>query len=432
MYLLRIKHLLYTLSIGFCLNSQTSIALEFHPGVGISARYTDNAELASEDAISDIITTASVRATLVEDEGPLVYDTSVSLSKVRYLNDTFETKRYFGMGVSANWELLRDRLDLYLTDRFSQRSINSLDADTPDNRQDSNAFILGANIKLPVNASQAFSLTPEYSQYYYENANTNNKQYSLVARYDYKIYRHTNVGLNLGTRKIEYFDRAIADTMFTNFGFIITGQRAHSNYFINLGATNVKKETTEDAGGSKDSSEGAGFSGSVKWQLDLSSRSAIDALVLTELTDTSRVTTIASPGNPNDVQLATDVIRNSVVGLTYTREDEQLHTSIWAEYRKLKYRQSTDFNSLIQAVGVVIDFPVTQLVSSGIFVSFDDTNREEIFRVDKRFNVGVKINVIYTNNLNGSFNVNYRTKESTDSLANYDEFGVSASLDYNF
>jgi hypothetical protein len=139
-----------------------------------------------------------------------------------------------------------------------------------------------------------------------------------------------------------------------------------------------------------------------------------------------------SPGNPNDVQLSTDVIRNSIIGLTYSREDAALHTSIWGEYRKIKYSDNKSLNSLVQTFGAKLNFPVRQLVSSGVFVNFSNTKREEVFREDKRFNVGTNVDVTLTHNLSGSFIVQYRTKESTDSLQNYDEFSVFAGLNYGF
>jgi hypothetical protein len=87
---------------------------------------------------------------------------------------------------------------------------------------------------------------------------------------------------------------------------------------------------------------------------------------------------------------------------------------------------------LIQTVGAKLGFPITQLTSSGVFVNFYKNEREESGRLDKRFDVGVDLTILFSANLVASFDVRYRTKESTDSLANYDEFSAAARIDYDF
>lgn len=423
MYLLRKKNHLCLVFFGLCLSSKSSFALEFQPGVGVGAQYTNNAELASDNEIDDVITTGYVGASIIEDEGSLIYGADASLRRESYLNDTFEDRRYFNLGANANWEMLRDRFDWYLSDHFSQRPVVSTGADTPANRQDTNIFIFGANINFPFSGRQQFSIVPQFSQYYYEVLSTDNRQYSLAANWNYQMFRLTNVGLNFNARNIVYDNQLFTDTSFTNFGFIVSGKRVYSNYTINLGATNVKRDTGE---------EEAGYVGNVNLATELSSRSTMEALILSEITDTSTVSQRTSPGNPDDVQLSTDVIRNSILRLTYFREDAALHSRIWGEYRKLKYSDNTALSRLVQTFGAQLDFPVTQLVSSGIFVNFSSVKRQEIFLEDRRFNVGANINVTFTNKLSSSFNVQYRTKESTNSLLNYDEFSLFASLNYGF
>jgi hypothetical protein len=431
MCLVRKKYHLYVVFFCLFLSSKLSFALEFHPGVGVAAQSTDNAALTPDDEISDIITIGYVGANLAENEGSLVYDTTASLRRESYMNDTFDDRRYFNLLANANWEMIRDRFDWYLTDEFATTPVRTTSAETPDNRQDSNAFILGANIKHAITGLQTFSLVPQYSQYYYEISRTNNRQYSLAANWNYQVFRLTNVGLNFSTRKIKYDDRSFADTTFTYFNFIVSGQRVHSNYTINLGATHVKRDAAEGPTVTVESTKSTGFTGSVNWQAELSSRSTMEALVLSEITDTSSVSQSASPGNPDDVQLSTDVIRNSITRLTYVRNDAALHTRIWGEYRKLKYSTSP-LDRVVRTFGSQLDFPVTQLVSSGVYINFDNTELLDTFRNDKRLRVGANIKASFSSNLNSTFDVQFRTKESTDSQQNYDEFSFFVSLNYGF
>jgi len=273
-----------------------------------------------------------------------------------------------------------------------------------------------------------------FSQYYYEESQTNNKQYSIAANWNYQMFRLTNVGINLSARKINYFERAIADTTFSNLSIVFNGQRVSSTFSITLGATNVKRDTNIE-----EVDEGSsGFAGSIDWLVDLSSRSKLNTLVSTDITDTSSVSR-DTIGNVDDVQLSADVVRNSVMHLGYLREDESLHSSIWAEYRKLAYDISP-LDRIVQTFGARLNYPVTQLLSGGVYVNFNRTRQLDTSREDKTFTFGSNIKYRLTAKLHSTFDIRYRTKESAESLIdfeeirlrNYDEFSVFASLVYGF
>jgi hypothetical protein len=417
---------------GLCLGSQSVMGLEIQPGIGVGATYTDNARLEPEDKVSDTIATTYVGANMKEQDGSLLYDLTASLRKENYLQDTYSDQRYLNLIGKAEWEAMRDRMNVYARDNFFQSPLRSEDADTPTNRQDTNEFVLGFDLTYPITGLQTFTLTPEYRQYYYEILTTDNRQYSLAADWHYQMFRTTGIGTRLTARKVLYDDPVISDVTFTTLAFILSGQRVHSKYTLNLGTTNVKRDESTSLAGDTSSNETAGFSGSANWSETLSSRSTLEALVSTNLTDTSTVSGSYVPGDPFDVQLSTDVIRNTVGKLSYLRDDEQLHSRIWVEYRKIRYSDNTDLNRLIHTFGAQLSFPVTQLVSSGVFVNFSDVNQTEIARDDKRFEVGVNVKATFTTRLHGVANVGYRTKESTTSTQNYDELRVFASLIYGF
>ena len=138
-----------------------------------------------------------------------------------YTKDTFADQRYFNLAANAGWEMVKNRVNWFLRDNFSQRPIISLDSNTPDNLQNTNIFTFGVNLNQPVSARQNFSLVPMFTQYYYETLITDNKQLSLAATWNYQMFRLTNVGLNLSTRNVDYTEQAIEDTRFTNVGIIL-------------------------------------------------------------------------------------------------------------------------------------------------------------------------------------------------------------------
>jgi hypothetical protein len=425
------KYTVTLVAAGLYFFSQVACAVLFEPGIGLGLEYTDNATLTPEATVEDLITVGYVGARLSENEGSLKYDVSAAFNKQNYVRDTYEDQRYFNLGARADWEMIRERFNWFLSNRYSQVPVVSTGSNTPDNIQDSNAFTFGADIQVPISARQSFSLVPMFSQYYYEVLLTDNKQYSLAANWNYQMFRLTNVGLSLSTRTINYTEtdlsgRSIEDTTFTTLGFTFNGQRSHSSFAGSLGSTNVSRENGDET---------TGFSGFLNWVADLSSRSTFNALISTDLTDTSTVSSALAEdptiGNPSDVQITADVVRTKLISLAYLREDGSLNSSISANYNELDYSESPldRFNRGLRAE---LNYPITQLLSGGTYVDYRYTKQFFSGRIDEDYLIGGNLNYRFTRKLNSVFDVKYRRRESNNDTFNYKEFSVFASLVYGF
>jgi len=347
--------------------------------------------------------------------------------KQYYIKDTFEDRRYFNLGARADWEMIKDRFNWFLSDRYTQIPVSTINSNTPNNIQDSNVFTLGASVRFPISVRQSFSLVPTFSQYYFEQRPTDSDQYSLAATWNYQMFRLTSVGLSYSVRNIKYtetnsFGRSIDDTVFTSMGFTFNGQRLRSGFSGSLGATNVERENGDAT---------TGFSGFLSWYIDVSSRSKFEALASTNLTDTGSVALSAEGGGDGDVQVTTDVIRNGVFSMTYTRDDELLRTRLSARYRKLEYSESPR-DRVVNYFSADMNYPITQLMSSGVYANYYRTDQLDTNRLDNNYIVGGNVSYRFSRKLRGLFDLKYRTKESTTLSQNYDEFGVFASLVYGF
>jgi len=411
---------------GFFFVNKPLLAVQFEPGIGFGLEFTDNARLTVDNQLNDLITASYVGGRVSENSGPLKYDATASFNKHVYTKNSYIDQRYLNLGAGANWEMVKNRFNWILSDNFNQRPVVSLNSNTPDNLQDTNIFTFGANIDQPISARQNFRLIPMFKQYYYETLTTGNKQLSLAATWNYQMFRLTNVGLNLSTRNINYMEQVISDTRFTNLSVVVNGQRQRSTFSLNLGSTNVKRDNSDGT---------RGFSGFLNWLVDLSSRSKFTTNLSTELTDTSSASfrTVNSPGNGNgdDVQVTTDVIRSSVINLSYIREDALLNSSIWVRYNKLEYSENP-LDRVIRAFGLQANYPVTRLLSGGAYANYNRTKQLDSQRLDKRFMVGGNLRYNFSRKLHGFLDLKYRKKESTTISENYDEYSVFASIVYGF
>ena len=95
------------------------------------------------------------------------------------------------------------------------------------------------------------------------------------------------------------------------------------------------------------------------------------------------------------MQLSVDVVRNSLIYIGYEREDESLHSNLWADYRNLKY-DVLPLDRKIKTFGASLNYPVTQLLSGGVFVNFNSSTQLDTSREDKNFTFGTNINYLLT------------------------------------
>lgn len=428
MYLENRRSFLFLVAAGFFFNCLPVAAVEFEPGVGVGVEYTDNVKLTQDNKIADQIATAFVGAKLAENEGYLKYDVKASANKVSYIQNTYDPQDYYYLAANANWEMIPERFNWILSDTFSQRLFKSLDPNRPDNIQDTNAFRFGAKINAANQGRHKIEISPFFSQYYYESSSTDNKQYSLLAKYAYGISPTLAVGFKASARKVDYRETAFADTQFNDAAFIIVGQRVKSQYDIGLGATNVKRDFPNGT-----SQDNTGFSGNINFTNELSSRSKFKAVLLSNITDTSTISHGATSNFQNDLNIA-DVIRNSLINLSYNRADEQLRSRIFAEYRRLDYSQNNANDRIDRSVGISVDYPVTQLLSSGVYGQYKSLETPEAnpFREDKIYTVGGHLKYRFSQKLFGSLDLKYRKKDSTEITESFDELTVFANLVYGF
>ncbi len=410
--------------------SQVATAVLFEPGVGVGTEFTDNAKLAKTDKVGDLIAVGYVGGRLSENAGALTYNALATSNTTVYTQRTLSDKQYYGLSAGADWVMIKDRFNWFLKDTFGQRTINAFDSNTPDNLQNTNVFTFGADIRLIASGRQNLSLTPMFNMFYFDSLLTDNKQYSLTANWNYKMFRLTSIGFNLSVRSIDYTEKnqqgkSIDDTTFTNMAVVLNGQRPRSVFAANLGATNVKRESGQEI---------TGFAGYLNWVLDLSPRSKFETRVSTDFTDTGRVG-VALPGNPDigneGVQITTDVVRNSFLYMGYIRDGSTFRTSLLARYREVKYSDSP-LDRVIRWGSFRVAYPVTPLLSSGAYMIYNRTEELDTNRLDTRFIVGGDLNYKFSRKIRGRLNVKYRQKNSTLATENYDEYTVFVSLVYGF
>ncbi len=409
-----------------CAGSTVS-AMQFEPGVGAGVMYTDNASLTSADEQSDVISVGYLGASILEEGGPLYYGADSTLLLTKYKNDTFGNQQYFNLNGLVGWVQIADRLEWVVRDIFGQRAVDSLDPGTPDNIQDTNIFSIDSIASFQLSPRNQLGITPFFQDFYYETSDTDNQQYGLNASWSYLLNRTMNIGLDGGVTSVNYDnDDDNNENTRRKLQEFITSTRPSSVYTVGLGATYVKTDRGDDQRGS---------TGSLSWFQEITGHSSIVAYVASDITNTSASTLNSDidpdTGNPDNEQITGETLRNNIIRITYTRDDETFDTLASVELRDLDYDESLN-DRKVQDYNLELDYRATALLTTGMYGRYSKIRETDISRTDKQYTVGGKLRYSFSRKLEGRFNIAYRNKDSDESFNEYSEFSAFVGLVYGF
>ena len=405
--------------------STTVSALQFNGDVGVDARYTDNAGLSPSNEKDELITTARIAAAVTENEGPLTGNASATLRQLDYLDNTFGDQTYFGLGSAFTWVQLDNRLVWSVNDYFSQTSINNLAANTPDNTENANAFSLAAAATIPVADRHRITVAPSFRDFYYETSGNDNQQLGLAAGWAYQLKPAISLSLNGSFSDVDFENTSSSDYERKNANIAVAVTRARSRYNATIGATEVK----QDSGTKTD-----GVTGSVSWEHDLTGRSSFIAYVSSDITDTSNIFLSSSinpnTGSINNVQVSSDIVRNSVFRIAYRRDGATINSGIWAELRDLDY-ETAMLDREVQEIGTNISYLISPLVTGSVDGRFVRTDEKATPSIDNEFHVTGRLIYSLSRKLRANAGLQVQTKDSTNVPGReYDELSVFAGFSY--
>ncbi|MBK8163206.1 MAG: outer membrane beta-barrel protein [Gammaproteobacteria bacterium] len=141
--------------------------------------------------------------------------------------------------------------------------------------------------------------------------------------------------------------------------------------------------------------------------------------------------TTPGDGSFSDEQISGDVLHDSTIRVTYARQGSTLNSNIWGALSKLDYMESPrDSDKAI--FGVDLDYPISAMLSVGVYGNYNYEKEIEINQTDKRYTIGGKLGYHLSRKLQSVLDIRYRQKDSTQSVNEYTEMSVLINLVYGF
>jgi hypothetical protein len=393
--------------------------------VGADLVYTDNAALMSSNENDDLITTVKIGGTVSESSGPLTGSASASLSRLNYLDNTFDNQTYPGLNANVDWVQIKNFLKWSVRDFYSQASIDNQAVNTPGNTEDINGFSLAAQLMMRPADRHTLTVTPSIDDYYYETSPSDNQQTGLAANWSYQYRPTTALSLNGSFQDVNYDDETQNPGHTRNsLGVSATVLHSRSEYRGSVGITSIEGDSGNDTDGTN-----AALSALYR----LTGRSTLNANVSTNITNTSNLYlgSLLDPntGNYSNIQTSSDVVRSRLLRIAYNRAGSTADLSGWIELRELDYDTVNDDQKL-QEYGVSVGYRVTAKMTASARASYVKTEVESPAATEKHYATDGQLRYALSRKLSANGGVRFQRRDHTDPLQEFDEYSIFAGLGY--
>jgi len=166
----------------------------------------------------------------------------------------------------------------------------------------------------------------------------------------------------------------------------------------------------------------------------LTGHSSARAYLASEITDTSNILLNSETDPENggfvNIQTSNDVVRNSVMRLTYRYEAARINSYVYGELRDLDYKETPDDRD-IREVGADLNYSLTQLLTTGLLGTYTRVKRTDIGDRDTRYSITGRLGYNLSRKLKANFDIRYQDQDSdSGSINDYSELSAFVSLVY--
>jgi len=339
----------------------------------VGAERSDNVARVPVDEQSETNGTARLGVALERVRSRYEAKLSGDVQYRRYSEDTFGSDVVGGLAGRLDWLILPEHLVWVFEDNYGQVTSDPLQADTPDNREQTNYFSTGPDITVPLGARTVLLASGRYSDNYYEESEQGSRSVDGSVGIGRRLTEQTTLSLNGSISDIEYDQSAV------NPDYTITSA------FLRLESTGTRTTFEADAGYTEaerdgQTSDGPLFRASIAYQITGRSIVSFDAgYVFTDSGAALRVdqSALGAGSEVNDTLAAGDVFRDTYAYLTFTTERDRSALSASIFGRKERHEDIIILDRDI----VGADLSVSRNLTQRIELTVEGGYRDEDFVV---------------------------------------------------
>ncbi|MBU8974926.1 MULTISPECIES: outer membrane beta-barrel protein [unclassified Lysobacter] len=365
------------------------------------------------------------------------------LEYLYYTGDLFDDDLRATMVGTFNWNTWQDRLKFIIEDYANYEPIDVLAADAPNNQQQVNVFVAGAQFNLRPGAATRVRLDLRYNNYWAEETDDfNGDRYNAAFTLWQEPSATTRFAVTVEGSEVKY-DQVSLDTLGADYRRLdtyVTWNRNLANINVEVRAGYSWIELTDF--GTKD--DAPLFRTVFTWRA--TPRSTLDMGLYYQFSDAAQelminsgdptlggtpLTPVDTPSaDPTGVTIGPDLYRQRRIDIGYRYNGERFNASVRPYYEDNDYIDPTADSEGNYGIGVGMSWAIqpslflTGSMSAGVR-SFDSFDRD-----DDDFSVYVGILKVLTRHWSFAFDLRHQERDSNTPEASYDENAAIFSVRY--
>lgn len=226
---------------------------DFAYGTGVELEYNSNPAREPEelDPRSDLLRRAFVEVGYMQDSRHLTADVHARQVYEDYREDVIADDARTTLDAALDWHVEPNRFTWVVRERFQQLREDALEAATPENRQDTNAFLTGPDIRWPLTRADYFLISARVGDYWFEETDDDNARAAVTVGLARRMSPVTEIGAAVRVEEADYEVVDSTQTDFTRRSAFTTARRQirGGELAIELGYEDVDREGLEDLSG---------------------------------------------------------------------------------------------------------------------------------------------------------------------------------------
>ncbi|MCW8909299.1 MAG: hypothetical protein OQK76_01645 [Gammaproteobacteria bacterium] len=221
-------------------------ATEFNYNAAIEVASYENINHVANPVTSEYSEEVRAGFSIVENTENILANIDFELAIIDYEYDQADDRVDGFFDSRIEWVVYPSRLTWFLSNTYSQMSIDSLLSDTPGNNQDTNALSTGPDYQINLNRQNKINIEMRYDSFYFEETNADNDRVSTAIRWLYDRISSLTIGLNYEIELV-YFDHDSSHDFDRSDSFIsLDYKRGRNSLQLELGLTNITAQYIDD------------------------------------------------------------------------------------------------------------------------------------------------------------------------------------------
>ncbi len=400
--------------------------------VGVSvfteSEYTTNSGRTERDEVEEWIHSPGANLTVAHDGPNLDVNVDYSLTRRIQQQDLFEDQNEARGSANLVWIALPDRLDFTVNHTRTQSSIRSIQAATPDNRQETVNTSAGPTLRFNPRGSDELQIQYLWGDRSAEETRNDATTHNSSVSYVLNMSPTSSVTFTGQLNQVQYENRFAPDIEYTIGQVTWSRQLSNANYSLMGGYT--KAERTKDL----DDVDGAIFNANLTWQARAATTVTFTAgRDIRDQSENLNTGLFVDDLNFDVSSDLTDVFTNERAGVTLAQQLNQRTTlDLGFDLDREDYEDiARDTERASYRLGLTRRLNRQMDLNVGINYSNEDFEDEgdeaDILRGD------VTLNYALGRRLNLVFGVRYEERDSDSDISarNYDEWAGFVSISYD-